>query len=335
MTRQITRLVVVLSIALAGLLPGVAHASVAVPPDLATLEQQMAGLQANSSRFNFQEELSFGNGLLGQGIPLVLLIAGTGEASDSPPQATVSGGLFGLATEQVRVIGETTYHRQQEAASIDGGRPWVRSARKAGEAKGLDPGGILENDQSGKQGTFSKLVEELNGALAIEESGPVTVDGQRVIEFDATLDPAPFVAQLQSHSKQPAHPLNSLFQLPSVGGPNSKPQPPAPPPSLKLELFLAPNGLPVRARITFVAEGATIAVMVDTLAINIPVHVVAPPARQTIDEASLKRIERRHAARELRRALRACRHLHGKQASRCRLVAHLKGPSGPSEPSLL
>jgi hypothetical protein len=330
-----TRLLVVLSLTLAGFSPSVAHAAVAVPPDLAALEQQMGGLQASSSRFSFQEELAFGNGLLGQGIPLVLLVAGDGEASDSPPQATVSGGLLGLATEQVRVIGETTYRRQQEAASVDGGRPWVRSARKAGEAKGLDPGGLLENDQSGRQGTFSKLVEQLNGALAIEESGPATVDGQRTIEFDATLDPAPFVAQLQSHSKQPAHPLSSLFQIPSVGGPSSKPQPPAPPPSLKLELFLAPSGLPVRARITFAAEGATIAVRVDTLAINIPVHVLAPPARQTIDEASLKRIERRHAALELRHALRACRHVHGKRASRCRLVAHLKGASPPSEPSLL
>lgn len=130
--------------------------------------------------------------------------------------------------------------------------------------------------------------------------------------------------------------MNSPFRLPSVGGPNSRPKPPSPPPSLKLELFLASNGLPVRARITFAAEGATIAVRVDTLAINIPVHVVAPPARQTIDEASLKRLERRRAARALKRALRACHdHLHGKQAARCRAIAHLKGASAQPEPSLL
>jgi hypothetical protein len=330
-----TRLSVVLSIVLVALLPGVARASAPPPPDLVALEQQMAGLQANSERFSFQEELSFGNGLLGQGIPLVLLIAGAGEASDAPPQASVTGGLLGLGNVQIRMIGDTTYRYEQDAASIDGGRPWVRGAGKASKGNGLDPGGILESDQAGKQGTFSKLIEELGGASAIVESGPVTVDDQRVTEFDATLDPAPFLAQLQAHSKQPAHPLNSLFQIPSVGGAKSKPQPPSPPPSLKLELFIAANGLPVRARITFIAEGVTISVRVDTLAINVPVHVLAPPARQTIDEATLKRIERRRAARELKQALRVCRHLHGKRARSCRGFAHLKSAGGQSEPSLL
>ncbi|HEY2216387.1 MAG TPA: hypothetical protein VGH21_02760, partial [Solirubrobacteraceae bacterium] len=270
-----------------------------------------------------------------QGTPLVLLIAGAGEASDAPPQATFTGGLVGLGEVQARVIGDTTYRYEQNAASIDGGRPWVRAASKASEGDGLDPGGILENDQSGKQGTFSKLIEELGTATSIEESGPVTVDDQRVTEFDATLDPAPFLAKLQTQSKQSAHPLNSPFQLPSVGGSRSKPPPPSAPPSLKLELFIAPNGLPVRARITLAAEGTIISVRVDTLAINVPVHVQAPAARQTIDEASLKRIERRRAARELKHALHACRHVRGKAASRCRAFAHLKSASGSSESSAL
>jgi hypothetical protein len=273
--------------------------------------------------------------LLGQGIPLVLLIAGEGEASDSPPQATIAAGLAGLGSEQTRVIGETVYRHQRSAASIDGGRPWVRGRLTATEANPADPGGILENDAGGKQGTFSKLIEELNGALSIQESGPATVDDQRVVEFDAVLDPTPFLAKLKAQSKQQGHPLNSPFQIPSVGGPNSKPKPSSPPPSLKLELFLAPTGLPVRARITFAAEGATISVRVDTLAINIPVHVVAPPARQTIDEASLKRLERRREARELKSLVRAClKHFHGKRKAKCRALEHLKRPSA-SEPSLL
>jgi hypothetical protein len=330
------RLVVVLSVALAMLVPGVARASVAVPPDLAALEQQTAVLQANSERFSFQAEVSFGSGLLGQGIPLVLLVAGDGEAGDSPPQAAFSSGPVGLVTEQVRVVGETTYRYRRTAARVDGGRPWVRSRNTSRAANGLDPGGLLEGDQSGKQGTFSKLIELLNGALAITESGPVTVDDQRVVEFDATLDPTPFLAKLESHVTGSGHPLSSLVQIPSVGGPNSKPKSPSPPPSLTLELFLAPSGLPVRARSTFTAEGTTVAVRVDTLAINVPVHVVAPSAGQTIDEATLKRLERRRAARELKRALRSCRHLHGKPAARCRALAHLEAStSSPSEPSLL
>jgi hypothetical protein len=163
-----TRLFVVLSVSLAVLLPGTARAAVAVPPDLAALEQQMAALQANSERFSFQEELSFGNGLLGQGIPLVLLVAGDGEASDSPPQAAISVGLLGLGAEQrTLVIGKTVYRHRQGVARIDGGRPWVRARLTATEANGADPSGILENYEGCRQGTFSKLVEELNGALAI------------------------------------------------------------------------------------------------------------------------------------------------------------------------
>lgn len=331
------RLVVVLSIALAGFVPSAAHAAAAVPPDLAALEQQMTQLQASSERFSFQEELSLGSGLLGQGIPLTLLIAGEGEGSDSPPQASAVGGLFGTREQQVKVIGESTYQYKRQAAEVDGGRPWVRSHRApAQQAQGLDPGGLLENDQGGKQGTFSKLIEQLNGALAIVESGPVTVDGQRVIEFDATLDPTPFLAQLESHSKQPKHPLTSLFEIPSVGGPNSTPKAPSPPPTLELELFIAPNGLPVRARLTFAAEGVSIAVRVDTLAINVPVNVTPPPASQTIDEAQLASIERRHAERELKDALRGCRRLHGKRAAACRLLARSRSrrPTQP-EPSPL
>jgi hypothetical protein len=65
-------------------------------------------------------------------------------------------------------------------------------------------------------------------------------------------------------------------------------------------------------------------VRVDTLAINVPVHVTPPPAGQTIDEARLKRLERRRAAREFARALRGCRHQHGKRAAACRRLARIK-----------
>ncbi len=310
-----------------------ARAAAPLPPDLVALEQQMAQLQANSERFSFQEEVAFG-GLFGQGIPLVLIVAGEGEASDSPPESTATGGLLGLPEEKIRTIGDTVYSYRRQAAEIDGGRPWVRSQRPVKEATGLDPGGLLESDQAGQQGTFSKLIEELNGALSIEESGPVTVDDQRVVEFDATLDPAPFLAQLKSQSKEPEHPLSSPLEASPVSGPKT-PAKPAPPPTLELEVFIAPNGLPVRARFTFGDEGATIAVRVDTLAINIPVNVAPPPAKQTIDEAQLKQIERRRAARELEHALRACRRLHGKRATECRAVAHVRSRVPSSEASPL
>lgn len=309
-----------------------AQAAAPPPPDLVALEQQMAQLHVNTQRFSFQEELSLA-GLFGQDIPLVFIVAGAGEAGDSPPQASVVSGVLGLSDKQVRVIGDTVYTYSRQAAEIDGGRPWVRQRRSSKEqVSSSDPSSVLESDQPGAQGTFSKLIEELNGALAIEESGPVTVDDQRVTEFDATLDPARFLAKLNPQPKKPRHPLNSLLNTPET---KKTPAKPSPPPLFKLELFIAPNGLPVRDRFTFSAEGVTIAVRVDTLATNIPVNVTAPPARQTIDQAQLKRLERRRAERELRQALRACRHQPRKHQRLCRQIAKLKARTPHSEPSPL
>lgn len=333
-----TRLAALLSLslaALAALAPGAAQASAEAPADLLALEQQMGQLQANSERFSFQEELSLNEGLLGRGIPFDLLVAGRGEASDAPPQASLEAGLFGVSAEPVRMIGETSYRYERSAAEADGGRPWVRSTRKPSPTGALDPGGILGGDQGGKQGTFSKLIEELGRALAIEESGPATVDDQRVLEFDATLDPTPILAQLEkSTSSPPKAPLNSLLRIPSVGGSRGSRKPVAPP-SLKLELFIAPNGLPVRVRVTLAVEGVTVAVRVDTLAINVPVHVSPPPAAETIDEASLRRIEARHLARARRRLLRDCRRLRGKRVARCRAAVRHLHVSAPQPESPL
>jgi hypothetical protein len=310
-----------------------ARATAPPPPDLVVLEQQMAQLHVNTERFSLQEEISFGE-LFGHGIPFVLILAGAGEASQSPAEVSMVAGILGLPSVQTRVIGDTVYTYRRQAAEIDGGRPWVRSKRKRKEAApNIAPGGVMESDRSGAQGTFSKLVEELNGALAIEESGPVTVDDQRVTEFDATLDPALFLEKLKPQSTEPKHPLNSLFNTPET---QKTPAKPSPPPTFKLELFIAPDGVPVRARYTFSAEGVTIAVRVDTLAINIPVNVTPPPARQTIDEVRLKRLERRRAERELRHALRACRRQRGKQRAFCRRIAKLKAGAPPrAEPALL
>jgi hypothetical protein len=169
----------------------------------------------------------------------------------------------------------------------------------------------------------------LNGALAIVESGPVIVENQRVIEFDATLDPKPFIEKLQAaQPKRATKPLGALLETPET---RKAPAKPAPPPSLELEVFIAPNGLPVRERFTFSYERATIAVRVDTLAVGIPVNVTPPPAAQTIDEAALQRIERRRIARGARQIRRACRKQHGHGLANCRrVVAEAGSGSGES-----
>jgi hypothetical protein len=318
------------------------RAAVALPPDLVSLEQQTAQLQANSERFSFQEDVELPGltSLLEAGgstgnAPVVLIVAGEGEASITPAQLVVTGGLFGLPQERVRQLGETLYTYDAAAGKIDGRRPWVRSHGKslqAAQSESIDPGGLLEGDRVGPQGTFSGLVAELNGALSVTESGPATVDGQRVIEFDAELDPAPLLARLESKStsKSSENPLGGLGEAVAPGSKHSGGA--SSPPTLEMEAFLAPSGLPVRVRITVQVEGTKISERADTLAINIPVSVQAPPASETIDKSTLTRIERRRQRREHLRQVKECQFVsrHSKHKLDC---AHL--PPGGNSVGLL
>jgi hypothetical protein len=305
----------------------------AVPPELAALEQQTSKLQVNSERFTLQEEVSVGE-LGGSSIPFTLLIAGRGEASDTPSESSVEAGLFGSTSVRERVIGETEWVYEQHAKEVDGGRPWVRRKRKPPKAANGLGLGLLETPEPGSQGTFSKLIEELNGAQTLVDSGPVTVEDERVIEFDASINPAPLIAQLEAEAraKEPRHPLESLFpELPSGG--SKGPTRTFPAPTYELEVFIAPNGLPVRLRATFTYQGDVISARVDTLAINIPLSVSPPPARQTIGASKLKVLERRAAATARKRLLRVCKRLKGKSARRCRAAA--KGAAEASSPPSL
>jgi hypothetical protein len=247
----------------------------------------------------------------------------------------VEEGAFGSTSVRERVIGETEWVYEQHAKEVDGGRPWVRRKHMPPKASSaLEAGGLLESDQKGPQGTFSKLIEQLNGAQTLVDSGPVTVDDERVIEFDASINPAPLVAQLEAaaKAKESPHPLQALFpELPSGG--SKGPARTFPPPTYELEAFIAPNGLPVRLRVTFTYDGDIISARVDTLAINIPLNVSPPPANETIGASRLKVLERRAAALARKRLLRVCRRLTGRSARECRAAA--KGSSEASSPPSL
>jgi hypothetical protein len=282
--------------------PGGARAA-ELPPELTGLEQQMSQLKASSERFTLQEELSAGE-FAGSQLPFSLVLDGRGEASDAPSEAWLEVGILGSVIARERTIGDTEWVYEQRAEELDHGHPWVQRKRsEASKESALDPGGILEAQAPGQQGTFSKLVEELNGAQSVVDSGPATVEDQRVTEFEASLNPAPLVAELeaQARAKEPERqPLKSLFpDLPAGSG--SSPQS-YPPPTLELEAFIAPDGLPVRIRVTLTYAGVTVTVRVDTLAINLPVDVTPPPAAQTISQQRLKQLERRRAARRRHRA---------------------------------
>ena len=122
-------------------------------------------------------------------------------------------------------------------------------------------------------GLFSKLIEELGEAQSIQEVGPATVDAQQVTEFTASISLAK---------------LLSPKQLASVKLSET---------TVELELFIAPSGLPVRTISVLGGRSEGIGFEEDILALEIPVVVHAPPARETIGEAQLSRLEKKHAKR--------------------------------------
>lgn len=294
------------------------------PPDLAALEQQMAGLHVSTLRFDLQEEIEISalSSLFAKrgASPIVLIVAGQGVASTSPEELEATAGLGGLPMTRLRVVGGTTYEYRPSEAKFDGHRPWVSHPAKAGEAAPLGDGAPLAGDTPGPQGSFSGLIEELDGALSITESGPATVDDQRVTEFDAALDPVQLLQKLVTKkAKNPlsggANPLEGLGETAPSGKHGSEPQIT----ELELEVFIAPNGLPVRTRVTVKAGKTTVSLRVDTLATNISVSVQAPPASETIDKAALEQIEQRRSRRQRAALLKACRraNLHRARKLQC------------------
>jgi hypothetical protein len=291
--------------------PTVAQSTPTLPPDLVALEQKMAALHFNSEQLTVQVEIASAGGLLGQGTPpLVFLAAGSGVESVAPPEGSFKLELLGQAHE-VRDVGGAVYTEEPEVAKTDGGRPWVRSAGKGvTPSLGLGPAGLTGATGGGAEGTFGKLVELVNSATSIEEIGPAVVDDQPVIEFSAPID----LTKVAGWSK-----LLSSGTSKALGGKVEEP-------TSELEIFLAANGLPVRLRISVRADGSAETFTTDTLALEVPVTVQAPPARETIGEAQLKTLQR--AASKRKAALgarRICRKLSAKQATRCRKVVIVRG----------
>jgi hypothetical protein len=274
----------VLCIAPAALLATAAPAARAatVPPALLMLEHKLAQLKVSSLRFSLEVVIT-GAESAKPAKPLVF-IAADGEAGQSPLRAQVDATTVGRH-QSIRTIGGVRYEYRPHLARRDGGRPWVYSK--------LSPSARAEDSV---QRTFSALVKvPINAALSqhaslaevlaqaqsVEEVGPTTVDGQQVTQFNATLD----------SGQGSSSPQGGLAELLTDNPPANDPAQPAPARTATLELFMASSGLPVRTRVTVTSGGSSLVADADIPAIDIPVHVVAPPARATISSARLKRIE--------------------------------------------
>jgi len=181
----------------------------------------------------------------------------------------------------VRLIGTTLYLEDPSLKRLDGGRPWVE---KRGEtlhgALGDQLGGGFQTDPSSGFGGLVKIVQ---GARAIRELGPATVDGQPTTGFRLSVD---LLAREKKLSARRRRALRKAVH-----------------PLATVELFIAENGLPVRSRITVRlrhAQGEVI-LQLDIPVIEIPVSVQPPPPAETISEAKLDRLLARLQAHRHRR----------------------------------
>jgi len=258
--------------------PGAPQSAVVVPPDLQALEQKMDSLEVRTARVVGRVLLpptgtSQGGNAPTTGDELTL----AGEESFSPSALVTTVSVGGQQIGSTRRIGATDYNYDPSIASVDGGRPWVRLGRReASESFGSDP--ALSTTGSSRL-PFRALVRTLNGARAIQEVGPATVDGQPVTEFTATLQ----LSELPPSARQ---------LLSKRHG------------TMKLSVFISASGLPVRTVVTVSAAGASSDATVDILAVEVPFpHLSAPPARRTITARHLERVLHRRLEKALRRAV--------------------------------
>ncbi len=281
--------------------PAPAQTPAVVPPNLQALEQKMAQIRFNTARislrFVFGELGSPAGGAeLGSDVNKAksFAISAAGAIRFSPPAAAFTSTVEGLGlpfltkTSKERTIGKTIYTYKPSVARFDGGRPWVRSRQKPAPKPDSDSArlsAVVESlaptfsgsSRGDSTGWFTKLIEDLNGAVSIQEVGPVTVDGQQATEFTASLSLAKLLAGKLS-------PKQLASMKPSEA-------------TMELEAFLAPNGLPVRTTSIVGNRIEGIGIEDDILALEIPVVVHAPPASKTIGEARLRKLEKKRAKR--------------------------------------
>jgi hypothetical protein len=288
---------------------------VTVPSDLQALEQKMLALQLTSERFSVtfsvaetpkvKGPLGGFDHIFGRASSLAVpLITAVGEANFAPPEASFTVSFLGITTS-VRMIGSTLYTHEPYVARLDGGRPWVEERNKSlAQALGSQPsapGGSSAEPGDG----FKGLVALIAQARSIAELGPATVDGQVVNRFRLSVPIA--ALQKPGHSRKDrarARLRRKLFD-----------------PLLRIELFVAEDGLPVRTNMVvgFRHDKGELIAQSDVTAVNVPVLVQAPPAAETIAAARLHRLLRRRARR-----LAAKRHAVGR-----RIIAVHRGKTPP------
>jgi hypothetical protein len=249
------------------------------PPELAPLLQKTSELQLSSERFTAEVKFS------GAKLPRKLKALGglkakvSGEVSTSPEAASLTESVLGR-TISIRLVNRTVFIHDPSIGRHDGGRPWVEqsldpSSGLFGSNPGLGTGGSGGADGSSGAGTskFKTAIALLKASRDVRSLGPSTVDGQAVTGFAGTADPKEV-----EESTLPAK-LRAAVAKSHVK------------PAATFEVFLAPNGLPVRSLVVLALGGLKLTAIHDVLAINFPVATIPPPpAAETITAAELKKL---------------------------------------------
>ena len=252
-----------------------------LPPDLLALTQKMEALRVSSERFRLRAALTLSGRHVSreeQAFLKLLSIDLAGEATLSPPAGSFTLTLLGH-TFKLRIVHGAVFLYERKLARRDGGRPWIDLGRR-----GLGP--LTQGlPSSAVATTFQSLARALRGAQSASELGQGIVDGLPVTGFRATV-----AASALEEPPAPAKPssiLEGIFAqsaaAPSAGGT---------PTSAVVEALIAPSGLPVSTHISASSEEGSSSALLEVFAINFALRVQAPPRRQTIGLAELrKRIE--------------------------------------------
>jgi hypothetical protein len=244
--------------------------TLALLPQLQALEQKMAQLQLNSERFSsvVSGVITVTNETNGKpdGPSKRISANGTelGEASVSPAEGEIYLGRKLRPT--LIAIGSTVYHYERPTKASHGRRPWVRSRDpEESPATQLLPfygGGPIEVDAGGT-GSFARLINLLTTAVgSVSADGSAVVRGLQTTEFTATVEPLKLLRGFTNEDLAPGFkPLTET-----------------------LHIFLTESGLPIRVLTSIRSRDIKSDETVEIIAINVPVRVKPPPARETREQ---------------------------------------------------
>jgi hypothetical protein len=222
----------------------------------------MGQLHVNSERFSQVSHgyLTVANEVNGRVVGRVkrisLNVQLVGEASITPQQSETFIGP--RHTPRQIVIGSTVYSRE-------GGkrRPWVRrhDPELARTVDGYPFHGDAQERQLGGAGSYADLLNLLATAVGQIGTGvPTVIKGQQTEVFSATVEPVRLVGGLteEDESNLRRHPV--LEQL---------------------EVFLTEAGLPLKVVQSIDSADIHETTTTEILAVNTPIDIKAPPARET------------------------------------------------------